>query len=254
LREVRARLPREDIVYFADQAHVPYGDREPDELRGFLAANFAFLESRGAEAVVMGCNTSCAIAARYGWPATTLHVFDLIDAAADAVVATEARRVGVIATTATATSGAYGDRIRARQASVHGRQPAIDVQEVAAPALVPLVESGTLEGPVARVAVAAVCADFELPLDLLVLACTHYPLLDAHFAAVLGGSVTRIDPALAQAERASAFVAKRGGETGSGRTFCVTTGGLEPFRKAVEATCGLLGPNDAIDSVVAARP
>jgi glutamate racemase len=242
LREVRARLPREDIVYLADQAHVPYGDRTHGELRTFLAGNLAFLESRGADAVVMGCNTSCAIAARYGWPATRMRIFDLIDAAAEAVVASNARRVGVIATTATTTTGAYG-------AAIRSRVPAVEVQEVAAPVLVPLVEAGTVEGPIARAAVAAACANFELPLDALVLACTHYPLLDAHFAAVCGENVRRIDPAHAQAEYAAAFVAQRGGELGTGRTLYVTSGELEPFKKAVASTCGPLGPYDLIESV-----
>lgn len=236
-------------MYFADQAHVPYGDRAPDELRGFLADNFAFLESRGADAVVMGCNTSCAVAARHGWPATLMRIFDLIDAAAEAVVASGARRIGVIATTATARSGAYGDAIRARHTSVHGREAAIEIQEVAAPALVPLVEAGTLEGPIARAAVAASCENFELPLDALVLACTHYPLLDAHFEAVLGGGVTRIDPALAQAERAAGFVTRRGGETGTGRTFYITSGALESFQRAVTMVCGSPGPNDAVERI-----
>jgi glutamate racemase len=242
LREVRARLTREDVVYLADQEHVPYGDRTHAELRTFLAGNLAFLESRGADAVVMGCNTSCAIAARYGWPNTRMRVLDLIDAAADAVVASNARRVGIIATTATATCGSYG-------AAIRRRVPAIGVEEVAAPALVPLVEAGMLEGPVARAAVEAACANFELPLDALVLACTHYPLLDAHFLAVLGENVRRIDPALAQAERAAAFVAARGGELGTGLTLYVTTGELEPFEKAVTSMCGPLGPNDVIESV-----
>ena len=242
MRAVRARLPREDIVYLADQAHVPYGDRTHDELRGFLADNLTFLESHSADAVVMGCNTSCAVAAQYGWPKVSIPVFDLIAAAAEAVVTSGGARVGVIATTATAGSGAYGEAIRAR-----GRAKWIDVQEVAAPALVPLVEAGTLGGPVARAAVSAACAHFELPLDALVFACTHYPLLDAHFAAVLGAGVRRIDPALVQAERAADFVARRGGERGTGQTLYVTTGELEPFEAAVVAMCGSLGPSDSIE-------
>ena len=236
-------------MYFADQAHVPYGDRPPDELRGFLADNFAFLAAQGADAVVMGCNTSCAVAARYGWPATTMRIFDLIDAAAETVLASGARRIGVIATTATARSGAYGDAIRARHANVNGPEAAIEIQEVAAPALVPLVEAGTLEGPVVRDAVATACASFELPLDAIILACTHYPLLDAHFEAVLAAGVTRIDPALAQAERAAGFVAERGGEKGTGRTFYVTSGALEPFQRAVTLVCGSPGTNDAVERI-----
>lgn len=239
---MRARLPREDVVYLADQARVPYGDRTDSELRAFLVDNLAFLASHGVDAIVMGCNTSCAVAATYGWPKTSMPVFDLVTAVSEAVVKSGARRVGVIATLATAASGAYGKAIRTR-----GKATWIEVQEVAAPELVPLVEAGTLEGPVARAAVAEACAEFELPLDAVVLACTHYPLLDAHFAAVLGEGVSRIDPAAIQAERAADFVARRGGERGTGSTLYVTTGELEPFEASVVATCGALGPGDSVE-------
>ncbi|MDQ2857741.1 MAG: aspartate/glutamate racemase family protein, partial [Candidatus Eremiobacteraeota bacterium] len=107
LRNVRRRLPLEDIVYLADQAHVPYGERSEDELARLLASNVGFLEHAGAGAIVMGCNTSCAVAAKRGWPPASVPIFDLIVAAAGAVRACGARRVGVIATTATARSGAY---------------------------------------------------------------------------------------------------------------------------------------------------
>jgi glutamate racemase len=246
LRDVRARLPEEDIVFLADQAHVPYGDRSHDELRRYLADNVAFLDGHGVDAIVMGCNTSCAIAARYGMPPVRAQVLDLIDAAAEAVAASGARRVGVIATTATARSGAYA-------AAIRRRAPEIAVEEVGAPALVPLVEAGTLEGPLARAAVADACAHFTQPLDALVLACTHFPFLDAHFAGVLGDNVTRIDPAVVQSERAVAFARARRGRAESGLTRYVTTGSLEPFRRALERLCGPLGERDAVEAFAPAR-
>ena len=189
----------------------------------------------------MGCNTSCAVAARAGWPSSRAPIFDLIESAAATVAASGALRVGVIGTAATIRSGAYGDALR-RAA------PSLDVQEVAAPALVPLVERGVLDGPQARAAVAAACALFTLPLDALVLACTHYPLLDAQFAAVLGDDVRRFDPALAQSERVVAFASERG-LRGSGRTRYVTSGALEPYRAALTRILGPLGASDVVESL-----
>jgi len=226
LRRIRERLPSEDLLYFADQANVPYGDRDPDELVRLLSHNVAYLEARGVDAIVMGCNTSCAIAASRGWPASTVPILDLIAAAADDVAASGARRVGVVGTLATVRSGAYGVAIGRRDAS-------ITVREVAAPELVPLVESGLLDGPIVRRAVADVCAQFSGPLDALILACTHYPLLDSHFAAALG-DVRRIDPAQAQSRRAAALAAHTN-TRGNGHTEYVTTGPLEPYRRAVRA-------------------
>lgn len=239
VRRVRALAPHEDLLFFADQAHVPYGERGIDDLADLLQRNVASLASAGVDAIVMGCNTTCAVAAERGWPEVPVPIFDLIAAAADTVAASGARRIGVLATTATARSGAYGTAIRARRGDA-------DVQEVAAPALVPLVESGTLDGPLARAAVAAALAEFAGPLDALVLACTHYPLLDAQFAAVLGPGVRRIDPAAAQAERVAAYLATRPGSAGSGATRYLTNGALEPFAAAVAAIAGPLGPRDTV--------
>jgi glutamate racemase len=228
-------LPRHDIVFFSDQAHVPYGDRSTPELVELLAANVAFLDERGADAIVMACNTSCATAWRQGWPPARAAIVDLIESAAIAIERSGYKRIGVIATSATARSGAYEKAILARVPSAH-------VVEVAAPALVPLVEAGKIEGPEPRAAVAAVCAQLPGDLDAVVLACTHYPLLDSHFAAVLGKSVARIDPAVVQAERAAALATQRDYAPGAGEIVCVTSGDLENFRAAVTATLGTL-PN-----------
>ena len=146
LRRVRERLPDVDVLYFADQANVPYGGRAPDDLFALLQNNLAWLDERGVEAVVMACNTSCAIADTHGWPATSAEVFDLLDSATIALQHSRAQRIGVVATEATVRSGAYGRRIR--NAILDG-----EVWEVPAPELVPLVEAGLHDSAVARDAV-----------------------------------------------------------------------------------------------------
>jgi len=191
----------------------------------------------------MGCNTSCAVAAKFGWPQARVPILDLIEGAAGSVAATGARNIGIVATAATTNSGAYGNAIRRAI-------PFANVQEVATPALVPLVEAGKLAGPEPRAAIVIAHAQFTQPLDTLVLACTHYPLLDEHFAAVFGPSVQRIDPAESQGVRAAEF-ATSAGLRGTGRTRYLTTGALEPFRRALDQ---LAGPLAARDEVIALRP
>lgn len=238
-------MPSADVVYLADQAHVPYGDRSEDDLVRLLAANVALLEGEGVDAIVMGCNTSCAVAAKRGWPAANVPILDLVDAAAAAVAASGARRVGVLATTATASSGAYGAAIRRAVAGA-------DVREVAAPKLVPLVERGLREGPEVQAAVAEARAAFAAPLDALVLACTHYPLLEGAIGTAFGSAVRLIDPALAQAERA---IAAAGGATdggAAGRVRYLTTGALAPFRAALLEIVGEPGPRDAVAALAPA--
>jgi glutamate racemase len=226
VRRVRERLPRADVLYFADQAHVPYGDRQPDELYALLSANLAWLDERGVSAIAIGCNTSCAIAQRYGWPSTRAHLIDLIDSAATAVQRAGYRRLGVIATAATVKAGSYGRTLRSAIAGV-------EVWEVAAPALVPLVEAGESATQRARDAVVAACAELPRDLDAVIYGCTHYPLLESHFRAALGETVALIDPATMQADRAELFLRQSGEPDESGAAHYVTSGEIELFRASV---------------------
>ena len=224
LKAVRALAPHEDIVYFADQAHVPYGERTDADLVHLLGENLAFLERFPVGGIVMACNTSCAIGGKYGWPATRERVLDLIDNAARALATTGHQRIAVIATQATVRSGAY-----ARTIALHA--PDIHVQEIAAPALVPFVERGDAATPQARAAVAQVVAQIAGPIDALVLGCTHYPLLAEHFRALLSPTTAIVDPAIAQARVAAALCTTPG--NGTIRYF--TNGDLSAFEANVRA-------------------
>jgi glutamate racemase len=244
VRRIRERLPESDIVFLADQAHVPYGDRANDDLYRLLDANLAWLDGHGAEAIVMGCNTSCAIADAFGWPTTRAEVFDLIDSATIALQHVGAKRIGVVATAATVRSGAYGRRIRN---AIHESE----VWEVAAPALVPLVEAGKTDTAEAQEAVDAVCAHLPPGLDAVVLACTHYPLLDASFAHALGDRVLRIDPAFVQAQRVADYVERNVVAEEDGTIRYVTSGAFEPFRRNIAALMGETDPDVATISTIA---
>lgn len=228
VKRVRALLPDHALLFLADQAHVPYGDREPEDLHRLLVQNVRWLDEQGADAIVMACNTSCAIAAEYGYPQMRAPILDLIESAAIAIRDAGYRRVGVLATAATVKTGAYTKKI-------HAIAPHVRVDEIAAPALVPLVEAGRIEGDETRAAVVEACSRLPRDLDAVILACTHYPVLDAHFAASLGGSVARIDPAIEQAGRTAALVAARSFPAGTGHTRYVTTGDVEAFRVSVHA-------------------
>jgi glutamate racemase len=224
LARLRERLPSADAIFFADQANVPYGDRTHGELLQLLRANLARFDQYGVDAIVMACNTSCAVAERYGWPSSRAPVLDLIESAAIAVEESGFRRVGVVATAATVGAGSYGRTLRRR---IGG----IDVVEVPAPALVPLVESGAIEGKGSRAAVAQVCSHLPLDLDAVIYGCTHYPVLERHFEAVLGKGVALIDPAVMQARRTVELL---GAKThGNGRTTYITSGDEIAFRAAM---------------------
>jgi glutamate racemase len=228
---IRERLPGADIVFFADQAHVPYGDREPEDLFALLRANLAWLDEANVDAIVMACNTSCAIAERYGWPSTRAPVLDLIDSAATAVQRAGYRRLGVVATVATVSAGSYGRTLRSAV-------PGAEVWEVAAPRLVPMIEAGRVAGDEARSAVDAVCRELPEDLDAVIYGCTHYPVLSGHFRAALGKRIALIDPAVMQAERAAALLRDREPLEESGTTRYVTSGDPAAFEANIVRIMG----------------
>jgi len=230
LAALRAAGVNADILYFADQAHVPYGDRSDADLAALLAENFAYLAGQRIEGVVMACNTSCAVAARHGWPATDVAIFDLIENAAAGIAEAGYARVAVVATAATVRSGAYAAAIRARV-------PAVDVTEIAAPALVPLVERGDAGSLEAENAVRAV-VDLLPPVDAVVYGCTHYPLLDTEFASALPRRIERFDPATAQAAAVRAALVAGDLSPGSGKTRYLTNGDLSLFERNVRRFTG----------------
>lgn len=235
MRRLRKRLPHHDLLFFADQAHVPYGGRTPENLAELLAANVAWLNAAGTSMIVMGCNTSCAIAQRLGWPPSKAPILDLIESAAIAVQSQGYKRLGVVATEASVRTKAY-------TTAITSRMPGILVTEVAAPALVPLVESGKGGTEEAHQAVAAVCAQLPKDLEAVVLACTHYPILDMHFRDALGESVDLVDPAILHAERA-ADLAHNGVALGLGDCKYVTNGDLEMFRTSIRMITGDFDPD-----------
>lgn len=232
LAALRAAGIDADVVYFADQAHVPYGDRTDAELYGFLQENFRLLEAHGADAIVMACNTSCAVAARRGgFPRTRLPVLDLIGNAAAALHEARFARIAVFATAATVRSGAY-------RAAIAAQAPHIEVVEIAAPELVPLIEAGLAPTDRALAAVGELCRALPAGVDAILYGCTHYPLLDMHFARALQPGVVRIDPASTQAAAAAALVRRRALPHGNGVTHYLTNGDLAAFKANVRVWTG----------------
>jgi len=231
LAALRAAGITQDVVYFADQAHNPYGDKTEAEIHGYLRHNLALLAEQRVDAVITACNTSCAVAQRLGWPEIAVPVLDLIATAGASFAGTPHRRIAVIATAATVRSGAYARAIRAAA-------PHAAVHEIAAPKLVPLVEHGETETPAARAAVTEIVEQLPADTDAIVYGCTHYPLLDAHFAQLLAPHVARIDPAAAQAAATAALVAARRLPTGAARTTYYTNGDATSFASAVRRWTG----------------
>lgn len=238
-REIVRQLPHEDTLYFADQAHVPYGPRSQEEIRAFCHDITAFLVGRGCKAIVVACNTASAAALKYLRETFTgLPVIGMEPAVKPAAAMTRTGVVGILATPATfqgrlfqATAGRYAEGIRLVKQVCDG--------------LAELVERGALDGPETEAALRG----FLQPIiaagaDTVVLACTHYPFVIEPIRRIVGPHVSVIDPAPAIARHLGDVLDARGLATHRGRTgrhAFFTSGRTESLREALAQLTGVRG-------------
>jgi glutamate racemase len=232
LHECLVSLPEEDFVYLGDSAQFPYGIKGAEELCERVRRVTAFLLARGAKLLVVACNSATSagadevrtLAAERG-----VEVVTVIEPEAEiAAAVTDSGRVGVLATPATVESGAY------RRALGHqGR--VLDVTEVAAPDLAPIIQHGFPFDQGVVDTVRSYCAPLkEADVDTLILGCTHYPLVAPMLQRMLGRDVRLITAGhavAAAAQRvleAEELVSANGGE-GAYRFLC--TGEVATFRE-----------------------
>jgi glutamate racemase len=209
VRAIREALPEEDIVYLGDTARVPYGTKGPATVIKYALGCARHLVGRGVKAIVIACNTVSAVAPDRLRIELDLPVLGVIEPGARAAVAaTRNGKIGVLGTAATVASGAYPRAVSA----VSTRAETIGQ---AAPLLVPLAEEGWTEGEVPRLAVRRYLEPLAVAgVDVVVLGCTHYPLLrpviEAEARARMGEDVRVVDSAHATASDVRAFLAARG--------------------------------------------
>jgi glutamate racemase len=190
-RAIQDLLPQESTVYLGDTARVPYGPKSPETVRRYSREILDWLLTQEVKAVVVACNTATAHALDDLRAISPVPVIGVIEPGARAAVAaTRNDRIGVIGTAGTVASGAYRRALLARK-------PDLEVVQQACPLLVPFVEEGWLVHPATRM----VIEEYLVPLrtagvDVLVLGCTHYPLLKPLLTHVMGQSVRLIDSAL----------------------------------------------------------
>jgi glutamate racemase len=228
MHELLVTIPHEDVVYLGDNARLPYGPRPLDEIRGFALQIGRHLERIGVKLVVAACNSATAAALPELQRELSVPVVGVLQPEAHAAaLATRNRRVGLLATEATVTSGRYQALIATVDASVR-------VEAVACPRLVPLIEA---EDPFSAETVAAV-REAAAPLrsagvDTVVLGCTHYPLIRPIFQRVFGRDVTLVFSADETAREVAETLRRKRMENETGREGTyrfLTTGDPEAFR------------------------
>ncbi len=190
-RQIAARLPAEEIVYFGDTARVPYGTKSPETVIRYARACAQVLLDRGVKLIVVACNTASAVAVDVLRETLDVPVLGVIGPGAQAAVQrSRTGRIGVIGTAGTVRSGAYVSHIQSLS-------PDAQVFCKACPLFVPLAEEGWTEGDVPRSVARSYLEELlTLEIDTLVLGCTHYPLLSEVLSQVVGPSVTLVDSAV----------------------------------------------------------
>ncbi|MFQ5512318.1 MAG: glutamate racemase [Candidatus Krumholzibacteriia bacterium] len=246
LRELLERLPAENFVYFGDTARVPYGNKSSETVLKFSRENVSFLMDQGVKFVVVACNTASAEAVpvlQEEFPVPLVGVIEPGVRAATRV--SRSSRIGVIGTAGTVRSGAY-------QKGIQTMAPKARVTARACPLFVPLVEEGWIDGDVTRaVAERYLGAYREESIDVLVLGCTHYPLLRGVISDVLGAGVTLVDSAVETADEVGRRLRETGMEReGAGGEFSVFLSDIAPnFKEVGERILGRAIPDVHLLSV-----
>jgi glutamate racemase len=202
LRELRATLPHEDVLYYADSAHCPYGIRPPADILARTTAIADAFRARAAKMLVVACNTACSVALRDLRAAHDIPIVGLEPAVKPAVTISRSGKIGVLATPRTASGEPLGALIRTYAAGAR-------VITVPAPGLADLVEAGCTSGPCVEAALRPLLDPLlDEGVDTLVLGCTHYPFLRETIQRLAGPDLTLIDSGTAVARRARAVLAE----------------------------------------------
>lgn len=188
LKQLYQQLPQESVLYFADTARLPYGIRSPEEIIQFVRQILTWMSRQKVKMVIMACNTSSALALETVRCEFDLPILGVILPGARAA-AQQGRKIGVIATPATAKSNAYTQAIKEANT-------AAEVIEIGCSAFVPLIEQNLIYHPYTKKIVIQYLEPLlQKNIDTLIYGCTHYRHLETVFKQVIPQDIQLIDPA-----------------------------------------------------------
>ena len=239
VKSIIEKMPDENIVYFGDTAHVPYGTRSKEQITEYVMNDVKFLSGFDIKAIVIACNTADSIAREKVEEAYDLPVFGVVEPASKkAALTTKNGKIGIIATNATVNSGAYEKTIKRYKEDAQ-------VISLACPLLVPLVEEGRFrkgDKVIEKVLTEYLAPLKEQKIDTLVLGCTHYPLLYDIIAEIMPDT-NIISSSVAAAEILKSKLEEnelQSGEAGSKRKYFVSDN-AEYFEGLAKIFMGELG-------------
>ncbi|MGI4898415.1 MAG: glutamate racemase [Janthinobacterium lividum] len=187
---IQKLMPKEALVYFGDTAHLPYGDKSSEAIKYYSLKITKFLIDEGCKAIVIACNTASSLAYQdlKLFLGNQIPIYSVIDPVVEYMTASDRYHdIGVIATRATINSDVYAQKIQRIK-------PDIQVQSLATPLLVPMIEEGFFNDQISSTLINAYLSDPVLKgIDSLILGCTHYPLIRNEIASYYQPKINIID-------------------------------------------------------------
>ncbi|MBX3037753.1 MAG: glutamate racemase [Anaerolineales bacterium] len=196
LREIRSLMPNENIIYFGDQGHVPYGPRSMEQIQNFSEGITKFLLEHNSKIIVVACNTASAAALKYlREKFLDVQFVGMEPAVKPAAEKTQTKKVGVLATPATFQGALYASVVERFASDV-------EIFQDTCSGLVNQIEAGELDSEkTKKILDDALLPMLEKNIDTVVLGCTHYPFVIPLIEKIVGDNVRVIDPAPAVAKQ-----------------------------------------------------
>jgi glutamate racemase len=204
LKAIRQELPHESVLYFGDQAHIPYGPRSKEEIQEFSVAITRFLLDKGAKLIVVACNTASAAALHHlRGLFSNIPFVGMEPAVKPAAETTQTGKVGVLATPTTFAGDLYASVVER-----FGQH--VEIFKSTCPGLVEQIEAGQLDSPKTRsILTDALEPMLDQGIDTVVMGCTHYPFVIPLIQSITGPDVRTIDPAPAIARQVRRLLDQR---------------------------------------------
>ena len=169
--KLKKLLPDENLIYFGDTKHMPYGEKTKEELLEYADKIFEFFLKKDAKAVVMACNTTSSVIYDTIKNKYDLKIYPIIQSAAGIIAKLPAKKIGVFATHATVNSNVYKNEI-------HKHNSNMEVIQIACPEWVRIVEENRLNQPQSILQVEEKLNEMlKFKPEKIILGCTHYPYL-----------------------------------------------------------------------------
>ena len=202
---IKQILPAEEIIYFGDTAHLPYGDKSAESVTHYSLRISDFLMEQQCKVILVACNTASAIA----YDALTRHIGDraLLINVIDPVVAhvqqnNGYKKIGVIGTKGTINSGTY-------QKKLNHSVPETEVVSLATPLFVPMIEEGFIFDDISNAIIRSYLSNPLLKgIEALILGCTHYPIIRNQISKFYNFNIDVLDSARIVAQKLSDLLNK----------------------------------------------